>query len=169
VTTYFPEDHCKVHILVWNLTEEQHREIQKIRRNIYEFSDYLRNENLVHGVACPLTPVNGLLSVDHVEKLLLLFRIFDGSNISTSGLQQAVFRSLIEQLDKPCIEELANRHGITPRDEKPWEKVLFGGSMTMPGCISERHGLRWMRQAPRTHSSGHLSGVKAGRRVRPVT
>lgn len=128
VTTYFPEDHCKVHILVWNLTEEQHREIQNIRRNIYDFSDYLHKENLVHGVAYPLTPVNGLLSVDHIEKLLLLFRIFDGSNISTSSLQQSVFRSLVDQLDQPCIEELANRHGIAPRDEKPWEKVLFGGS-----------------------------------------
>ena len=27
VTTYFPEDRCKVHVLVWGLTEAQHREI----------------------------------------------------------------------------------------------------------------------------------------------
>ncbi|MEM6884907.1 MAG: glycosyl transferase, partial [Verrucomicrobiota bacterium] len=49
VTTYFPEDHCKVHLLVWNLTEVQHEQIQKLRRNIYDLSTYLQEQGLVHG------------------------------------------------------------------------------------------------------------------------
>ena len=32
VTANFPDDECKVHILVWGLTETQHREIQLRRR-----------------------------------------------------------------------------------------------------------------------------------------
>ena len=32
VTTYFPADRCKVHLLVWNLSEAQHREISTSAR-----------------------------------------------------------------------------------------------------------------------------------------
>jgi len=41
ITTYFPEDHCKIHVLALDITEQQHEDIQKIRENIYELVDYL--------------------------------------------------------------------------------------------------------------------------------
>ena len=43
VTAHFPEDKCKVHVLVYGITEGQHREIQRIRENVYELSAYLRH------------------------------------------------------------------------------------------------------------------------------
>src|SRR3982074_2743290 len=36
VTAYFPEDRVKVHLLVWNITESDHDEIQRLRRNVFE-------------------------------------------------------------------------------------------------------------------------------------
>ena len=30
VTTYFPEDGCKLHILVWGISERQHRDIANV-------------------------------------------------------------------------------------------------------------------------------------------
>ncbi len=128
VTAYFPEDHCKVHILVWNLNEAQHRAISLLRRNIYELVKFLGREGLAHGVSYPLTSVNGLLTPDHVEKLLLLFRVFDGVNLSTGRVQQDVFRFLIASLTPEKMQEMAQRHGIEPVGDRPWEKVLFGGS-----------------------------------------
>jgi len=128
VTTYFPEDHCKIHLLVWNLTEAQHGEIQKLRRNIYDLSAYLQEEKLVHGVAYPLTSINGLLRPDHVEKLLLLFKVFDGVNLSTSQAQQDVFRYIVGKLNGEVIQSLADKHGIDAVGDKPWEKVLIGSS-----------------------------------------
>ena len=38
-TTYFPEDHCKVHLLIYDFTEWQFHEIQGLRKNIYELRD----------------------------------------------------------------------------------------------------------------------------------
>ena len=35
VTAQFPDDHVNIHLLVWNLTESQHVEIQEVRRNIF--------------------------------------------------------------------------------------------------------------------------------------
>ena len=34
VTTYFPHDPCKIHLLVWGITEGQHDEITQLRENI---------------------------------------------------------------------------------------------------------------------------------------
>ena len=42
VTTYFPEDGCKAHVLVYDINETQHREIQQARENIFDLVDYLQ-------------------------------------------------------------------------------------------------------------------------------
>jgi len=36
VTTYFPQDGCKLHILVWGISEQQHRDIESVRENIFD-------------------------------------------------------------------------------------------------------------------------------------
>ncbi|MEM6601399.1 MAG: glycosyltransferase [Verrucomicrobiota bacterium] len=128
VTTYFPEDHCKIHLLVWNLNEAQHLQIQKLRRNIYDLAAYLRKEGLVHGVAYPLTSINGQLRPDHVEKLLLLFQIFDGVSLSTSQAQQEVFRYIVGELNEDLMQGLSEKHGIQATGTEPWQKVLIGSS-----------------------------------------
>src|ERR1700677_4808588 len=63
-------DGCKIHLLVWHLNEVQHEEIQNLRPNIFELTSYLRQQRLPHGVAHPLVNINGLLTVEHVERLL---------------------------------------------------------------------------------------------------
>lgn len=37
VTTYFPEDGCKIHCLVSGIREAQFHDIQQLRENIYDF------------------------------------------------------------------------------------------------------------------------------------
>jgi len=44
VTTYFPQDPCKIHILVWGITEKQHADIVLIRDNIFSLQRYLQSE-----------------------------------------------------------------------------------------------------------------------------
>jgi len=160
VTTYFPEDHCKIHLLVWNLTEEQHRMILQLRRNIYELAAYLETETLAHGVAYPLRSINGLLTADHIEKCLLLFRCFDGVNCSTTELQQTVFKELVSHLDEKKIQELADRHQLEPKGAKPWEKVLFGGSDDHAGLFL---GQAWTEVSDGSSARDFFRGLTSGR------
>ena len=51
VSTVFPEDECRVHLLVWGITESQHRDIQQARESIYDLQKYLFSENIAHSVA----------------------------------------------------------------------------------------------------------------------
>ena len=41
VTTVFPENGCVMHVLAWNITPDQHEQIQARRHNVYELCDYL--------------------------------------------------------------------------------------------------------------------------------
>jgi glycosyltransferase involved in cell wall biosynthesis len=127
VTTYFP-DGCKIHLLVWHLNEVQHEEIQNLRPNIYELSAYLRQQRLPHGVAHPLVNINGLLTVEHVEKLALLFRCFEGRNGNREPLAQEVCNRCLKALTPEKISELANRHGLAPTHANAHRKVFFASS-----------------------------------------
>ena len=127
VTTYFPEDGCKLHVLALNITEKQHADIQKVRENVFELVDYLTAEQVVHVLAHPLYRVNGRLTAAHFEKLLLLFRHFE-LNGARSSESNDCLRTILQRLTPDMITRLADRHGIAPKHEKPWEKVLTGGS-----------------------------------------
>jgi len=51
VTTRFPEDDVPLHVLVWNLTEEDHRDLQPYRPSVYELVRFLRERALAHALA----------------------------------------------------------------------------------------------------------------------
>lgn len=128
VTTYFPEDGCKIHCLVTGITEAQFKVIQDVRQNIYDFQQYLLDENIVYSVAHPLYSVNDRLTINHVEKLLLLFNRFEGINGArhprAADLVNAVFRSLTPEM----INAMADAQGIAPHGPTPWRKTFTGGS-----------------------------------------
>ena len=127
VTTYFP-DGCKIHLLVWNLSEGQHEEIQRLRPNIYELAAYLRQEALPHGVAHPLASINKMLTVDHFERLVLLFRCFEGRNGNREPLAQEMAQRCLLALTPEKIIELANRHHLEPTHAEAHRKILFASS-----------------------------------------
>lgn len=127
VTAYFP-DGCKIHLLVWDLTEAQHDEIQGLRSNIFELAAYLRDQELPHGVAHPLVNINNLLTVDHVEKLVLLFRCFQSRSGGRDQMSQDTAFYCFQNLTAEKIEEFANRHNLSPTHPEPHEKAFFGAS-----------------------------------------
>jgi glycosyltransferase involved in cell wall biosynthesis len=128
VTTCFPNDPCKLHILVWGISEEQHREIEAVRDNIFELQRYLQTTQIAHAVAHPLYSVNGKLEARHLEQLILLFKHFEGINGLRDALLSDLARTLLQQLTPEKIDELANRHNLAPTHTGPWKKIFVGGS-----------------------------------------
>lgn len=127
-TVYFPEDSCKVHVLLYGVTEEEFREIQRLRSNIYDLCGYIRRRNIAHSVAHATFSVNGKLSPEHLEKLILLFDVFEGKNGARSRLNNQPWQHILTALTPSNIERLANYHGIDPYGETPWVKGFTGGS-----------------------------------------
>ena len=128
VTTYFPHDACKLHILVWGISEQQHRDIETVRENIFDLQRYLQRAQIAHAVAHPLYSVNGKLEAMHLEQLILLFKHFEGINGLRDALLSDLAQTLFKQLTPEQIDVFANRHGVAPTHAEPWKKILVGGS-----------------------------------------
>lgn len=127
-TAYFPEDNCKVHILIYGLDREQFIKIQKKRSDIYKLRDYLKSQDLACVVAHATYSVNGKLTLEHLEKLILLFNNFEGRNGSRSTLHNDVLSRVLLGLTQEDMARLQRKHLIEPWGNKPWEKSLTGGS-----------------------------------------
>ncbi|MEO6847161.1 MAG: glycosyltransferase [Chthoniobacterales bacterium] len=128
VTTYFPEDGCKVFLLIWNITEEQHKEIQDLRENIYDLQRYLVEQDIAHAVAHPLFSVNDKLQPIHLKKLILLFRNFEGINGLRHQILSDTARFILEGLTPEHIERFVEETGLEPTHSDAWRKVLIAGS-----------------------------------------
>lgn len=135
-TVYFPEDGCKVHILVYGLNEVQFSCIQKIRTDIYQIRDFLRQESLAHSVAHATYFVNGKLSIEHLEKLILLFDVFEGTNGGRDKIHNTVWLKTLSSLTPGHIDRLYDRYGIEPFSDTPWIKGFTGGSDDHAGLFN---------------------------------
>lgn len=128
LTTYFPEDGCKIHMLVVGIGEDQFHELDRLRENIYDLRNYCLTHDIVHSVAHPLFSVNDRLSVEHFEKLIVMFKRFEGVNGARDPRACQLANTIFNSLTPGLIEELAHKHGLEPTGPKPWGKWFTGGS-----------------------------------------
>ena len=139
ITTYFPDNRCKIHVLAYLISEKQHDEIQKIRENIFDLTAYLQENDIFHAVAHPLYSINDRLTLTHFEKLLLLFQTFE-VNGSRDEIQSQCLRAVLSNLTPQIMEQLSNHHGFLSTGTEPWRKHLIGGSDDHSGLnISRTH------------------------------
>src|SRR5207249_2590837 len=110
------------------ISEQQHREIEGVRDNVFELQRYLQTAQIAHAVAHPLYSVNGKLEASHLEQLILLFKHFEGINGLRDALLSDLAQTLFKQLTPDKIDEFANRHNLAATHTEPWKKVFVGGS-----------------------------------------
>jgi len=159
ITTYFPQDTCKVHILAWGISEAQHEEIIAVRDNVYELQNYLAATQIAHAVAHPLYSINGQLAASHLERLILLFKHFEAVNGLRDALLSELAQNLFGSLTREKIDKLADRHNLVPTHPEPWQKTFTGGS--------DDHGGKFIASActetpPADSAEKFLAHVRAG-------
>ena len=159
ITTYFPQDPCKIHILAWGISEAQHEEIVAVRDNVYELQKYLAATQIAHAVAHPLYSINGQLAASHLERLILLFKHFEAVNGLRDALLSELAQNLFGSLTREKIDKLADRHNLVPTHPEPWQKTFTGGS--------DDHGGKFIASActetpPADSAEKFLAHVRAG-------
>ncbi len=122
-------------------------------------SAILQSGKIAHAVAHPLYSINGKLGASHLERLILLFKHFEGINGLRDALLSELAQQLFASLTPKKIEEFAERHNLEPTHREPWKKILVGGS--------DDHGGQFIASAytetPRADSSEKfLEQVRAG-------
>ncbi len=160
VTAAFPEDGCKIHVLVYGITENQHREIQSLRENVYDLEKYLALHQIAHAVAHPFHALNDLLTAVHLKKLALLFRHFEGINGRYAAILSETARFAFGGLTPADIERFAAETDVAPTHDEPWRKVFVGGSDDHGGV----HPARAFTETPGSRSvADFLEQVRSGR------
>lgn len=158
VTTYFPDEDVKLHVLALGITEEQHRGIQAVRRDLYELVKYLRREDILYVLAHPLTRLGGELTPGHLERLMLLFPIWEVHNGSTLESENNLSQRLAELSSPEKLAELAELHDLEPQ---------HGGIITYTAGSDDHAGFDIANARTITADTGSIAGflaeVKAGR------
>ncbi|MCX7738607.1 MAG: glycosyltransferase [Hydrogenothermaceae bacterium] len=115
ITTYFPEDKTKVHVIAIDINEKHHREFQYLRENIYDLVDYMQQNSVIHILAHPLYDMDGKLNKKHIEKFLLLFDNWEVINGTRSRLSSELTSKIAQHYSRDEIEILANKYGFIKR------------------------------------------------------
>jgi glycosyltransferase involved in cell wall biosynthesis len=153
VTCWFPEDQCKMHVLVYGIGRDEHAELQRLAKDIYAVARFIEERRIPHAVAHPIYRQNDRLERWHLERLLLLFKGFECLNGAHSPLHREAFEPLLEWLTRAEIEKLAAKHDLPPLWPEPWVKARTGGS--------DDHGLlnvgrTWTEFPPTTQTVAHV-------------
>ncbi|MCX7847813.1 MAG: glycosyltransferase [bacterium] len=137
-TTYFPEDGCKVHVLIYGISEKEFADIEELRSDIYRLSAYLHEKRIAHSVAHATYAVNDKLTVAHLEKLILLFDNFEAINGARARHSNVAWATVLQNLSPAHIEQLARTHNLSPASRTPWIKGLTGGTDDHAGLFIAR-------------------------------
>jgi glycosyltransferase involved in cell wall biosynthesis/predicted metal-dependent phosphoesterase TrpH len=156
VTTRFPEDDVTLHVLVWDLSEEDHRDLQPYRPSVYELVALLRERGLPHALAHPLYRMGRPLTVSHVERMMLLFGVWEGRNGARPRESNELACRLAAAATPGYLASLAERHGVEP---------AYAGRIALTGG-SDDHGAldiatTWTAAQGST-PRGFLEGVTRG-------
>ncbi len=128
VTAYFPDDNCKVHILVYDITTSQYDKMMEIRFDLFALRDYIIEQNIAYSVAHATYDQDGKLTFNHIEKLVLMFDVFEVINGAASFQNNALLHRYLRSLDAQEFKLLQSKHNIKPISSDPWIKGFTGGS-----------------------------------------
>jgi glycosyltransferase involved in cell wall biosynthesis len=128
VTCWFPEDDCKLHLLVYGIDAHQHDELHRRAHSIYDVAEYVEHERIAHAVAHPIYRQNDKLERWHLERLILLFKGFECLNGAHSPLHREAFEPVLDRLNAEQIRRLSETHALAARWPEPWVKARTGGS-----------------------------------------
>ncbi|MDW8033171.1 MAG: glycosyltransferase [Aquificaceae bacterium] len=160
-TVVVPEEKGKVHVLVYGLREENHRELLRLRDSVYEFVKYLKVNRLAHSLAHPFYSVQGtVLSKSLVEKLVLLFDNWEVINGTRGDGVRYIEESIARLYDGwNKIHQLAEKHKVEPQRFR--ERISFTAGSDDHGGMDV--GRTWTAVEGAHSKEDFLKGLWEGR------
>ena len=136
VSTYFPENNCKIHVVVLDISENTFKDIVSLSKNVYELVAYLRKAAIIHFVAHPLFDMNGRLTEEIVEKMLLLFDVFEVKN----GIRAGRFNQFIKDIIKTNRFKYSEAiHAFYGTYEHSYEKFGYSAGLRIEQASIKGH------------------------------
>jgi predicted metal-dependent phosphoesterase TrpH len=117
--TYFPDTRQRIHVNIFDLDERQHREVSRLRENIYDLVAYLREEDLIFSANHMFQNYRMRNSPRrYFEEMLSMFDMFEVKN----GAMTAHHNRLVDDLmtlvrakhGKVSLVAGSDAHTLTP-------------------------------------------------------
>ncbi|MFN0138282.1 MAG: PHP domain-containing protein [Phycisphaerae bacterium] len=117
VSVAFPEDGTIVHVNVFDISEAEHAEIQRLRGNLYEVTDYMRQRGKLFVLNhMTWTEQHRVLKTWQIEAMLERFDVFEGINGTRSYAHNAFAWFATQGREKTLVggsDSHTNRVGTT--------------------------------------------------------
>ena len=108
----FPDVDLKLHIGAYGISERIHKDIQPLRRNVFEAVAYLRSQGVFHAVNHPFFFFKGQLPLDeYLETLRRLFVAFEVRNGTMLGAQNELVQAIVDRWAASSDEPLTRIGG----------------------------------------------------------
>lgn len=168
-----PDFQIGIHVLTYGFTQEQEKDLNKLRSNLYSFLDYTHRHNIPTVWAHPLYhyTVKVMPSMDFFNKMALIFERFEVINGQRDTWQNMLVKVWIESLTPERIDELAKQTGIDPARycHNPYRKTMTGGSDSHMGIFAGLAGTYLhvpnLKERRKTESTSELAleAIREGR------
>jgi predicted metal-dependent phosphoesterase TrpH len=147
----FPDADLRVHIGAYDISERIHRDIQPLRRNVFEAAEYLRSEGVFYALNHPLFFLRRQVPLhEYVRFALALFPAIEVRN-GTMLKEHNAFAEVIAQVRIPAMASIggSDSHTLagigTTYTEAPGStrEEFFQALRTGCGRPGGRHGSAW--------------------------
>lgn len=125
-TTWFTDDGTPLHVLCWDIDEDDFADIDRAREDVHQLVGVLRARDITHALAHPLQRIGARLTADHLERCLLLFAVWEGRNGARSRAGNETAVRIAGAASPAYLAKLADKHGIEPAGSGP--PALTAGS-----------------------------------------
>ena len=132
VEAIFPEIGQWVHVNVLGITEEDHRELQRLRPDVRELCAYCRERDLLHVLNHPFQSFFGQKPIEsYLEDILSLFTHVEGLNGGVTALQNRAVSALCEEAElwgSPLVQVGGSDAHTLGRVGRAWTEAEGGSA-----------------------------------------
>lgn len=143
-TCHFPDSKLSIHVLTYGFTPNQELELNRLRHDIFDFTQYALTNDIPTVLPHPLFFYTHKQRPDIsiLEKFAVMFQRFEVLNGQRGYWQNQLTRHWVESLTPEKINAYAHKHHLNPYDfcSDPYNKSLTGGSDDHNGIFAGRTG-----------------------------
>lgn len=145
-TSTVPDFNIQIHVLAYGFSKDQEHKLNKLRKDVYRFQKYAKENSIPTIWAHPLYHYNpdSDISMEFFDKMVLIFERFEVLNGQRDTWQNMLVKEWICNITADEIDKLALKYRINLTDycENPYRKSLSGGSDSHMGIFAGRTGTR---------------------------
>ncbi|MDR2811174.1 MAG: hypothetical protein LBB84_11585, partial [Tannerellaceae bacterium] len=139
-----PDFEIGIHVLAYGFTPEQEVRLEKLRKNLYRFLEYARQNRIPAIWAHPLYHYSSkkIPPAAFFNKMLVVFERFEVINGQRDTWQNLLVKEWLESVSKEDIDRYAKEFGIDPLQfcSDPYRKAISGGSDSHMGIFAGMTG-----------------------------